>query len=100
MRRRYKAREFTRPIQSKLDLRMRTGKHTVGVYSLPDVGELFPVTLPKIHDGDLSPRVVNGVRQQLRLSRSQLDDLVRCPMTGRQYEEHVRTTLAVDSQTV
>lgn len=86
----YRPRDLTRAFERKLGIQFREGKHRTGWYRLPgtDTG-LFPVTLPKAHRR-WSPSVRHSLFKATRLSPEEYDDLVRCPMTGPQFEARAR----------
>lgn len=78
----------------KLSLERASGtrsKHPVYWYIL-DGKKQLRVTLPNIHGGSnkLSPGFIKGVRDDLRLSSTQLVDLVKCPLSADDYADIIR----------
>ena len=72
-------------VVQKLGFEIRTRKERFALYR--HRGKLILTTaVPKGH-GDLY--VANQFRQQLKLSREQLREAVRCPFGAREYLEHL-----------
>lgn len=82
-------REVTRALTNKVRLSFRGGKERNAWYELDGVARLR-VTAPKSHRGGVTPGTLKQIRNDLRLSTSQLGDLIRCPLSGRDYEQLVR----------
>ena len=94
-RRDYGWRELNNALENKLGIPFRRGKHRSGSYRLPDGEHLFNVTLPHSHRS-VSKGVQRDLLRHTRLSPDEFDDLVRCPMTGPQYEARARELFAAD----
>lgn len=84
----FKYREVVRSIQSKLRMDFRSGSEPNAWYIL-DGKQLFRVTVPHVHEGDVPPRTLNEIRKQCRLPRDDFERLVRCPMSGSDYERRI-----------
>ena len=92
----YRPRDLARAFERKLGVQFREGKHRTGWYRLPEGGAgLFFVALPKAHRR-WSPTVLHSLFKATRLSPEEFDDLVRCPMTGPQFEARARELFAPD----
>ena len=94
-RRDYRWRELNNALENKLGIAFRRGKHRSGSYRLPDGEHLFNVTLPHAHRS-VSKGVQRDLLRNTRLSPDEFDNLVRCPMTGPQYEARARGLFARD----
>jgi hypothetical protein len=72
----------------KLKMETRAGKHRF-VWFVHE-GKAILFTLRSHGRGDLG-RVEHTIRQQLKVSSSQMRDLVNCPMSREAYIQHLRT---------
>ena len=95
-RRDYSWRELNNAFENKLGVPFRSGKHRSGSYRLPDGDRLFNVTLPQQHRRGISRGLQRDLVRKTRLSPDEFDDLVRCPMTGPQFEARARELFAPD----
>lgn len=86
----YGWRELNNAFENKLGIAFRSGKHRSGSYRLPDGDHLFVVTFPQRHRRGVSKGVQRDLLRKTRLSPEEFDDLVRCPMTGPQFEARAR----------
>jgi hypothetical protein len=84
----YKAREIQAGID-KLRVHFRTGQERNAWFKIDDKPVLL-ITAPKIHRGDVPVGTADAIRKQLLLSRDLFDDLVKCPLTGPDYEGLIR----------
>jgi len=82
-------REVKAALEGKLGLAFRGGKENTAWY-VASGKKRFRVTAPKIHKGDVPPGTLGSIRNQIRLTTPQFADLIRCPMTGSDYEQLVR----------
>jgi hypothetical protein len=90
----YKARNVVNCLSDKLGIRFGTGGELNGWYYLEGRKRLR-VTVPKEHGGrDLSPNVVNKIIGKLRINKEEFRLLYRCPMTGSDYEQKIRSLIA------
>jgi hypothetical protein len=57
----------------------------------------FRVTMPNIHGGkkSISPGWLKACRGTVRLSTSEYADLVRCPMSGEEYNKIIRNRFKI-----
>lgn len=86
----YKIRDVNRSVESKLHLNLRSGRELNGFYDL-DGKKLFRVTLMHEHAGqDYRIGTLKKIRESLHLLPEDFDLLVRCPMSGSDYERHIR----------
>lgn len=95
-RRDYGWRELNNAFGNKLGIPFRTGKHRSGSYLLPDGDHLFHVTLPQQHRRGVSRGIQRDLLRKTRLLPEEFDDLVRCPMTGPQFEARARELFAAE----
>ena len=84
----YTPRQLTRAFENKLGIPFRGDRHRSGWYSL-DGRKLFRIVLPKSHR-DWGIKTKSNIFEQTKLTRDEFDDLVRCPMTGPQFEARAR----------
>ena len=84
----YSPRQLSRAFENKLDIPFRGDRHRSGWYTLGD-RRLFRIVMPKAHR-DWSIKTKASMFGATRLSREEFDDLVRCPMTGPQFEARAR----------
>jgi hypothetical protein len=59
-----------------------------------DGRKVLRVAVPKKHVGDLKPKTLNSIRQQLHLDHGQFEDFVHCRLGGSEYETHLRSLIA------
>ena len=83
----------TRALERKVGLDFRSGRERVAWYILEDK-KLFTVHAPTTHRGDLRPGTAAGIRNDLKLTTTQFRDLVRCPISGADYERIIRQKIA------
>ena len=84
-------------IVKKLDLqptRAKRSKHPVYWYVL-DGKQSVRVTMPNTHggSGSLSTGFITSIRNNLRLSNREFEDLIDCPLTSEEFEELIRDRL-------
>jgi predicted RNA binding protein YcfA (HicA-like mRNA interferase family) len=84
-----KYREVASTLEEKLGLDFRQGKDRSAWFVFEGKKRLR-VTVPKTHSGDLAIGTLTAIRKQLTLATGQFLDLVRCPMTGTDFEQVVR----------
>ncbi len=80
-------------LEGKLGLTFRGGRENTAWYTVGGKKRLR-VTAPKSHRGTVPPGTLSQIRNQVRLTRPQLTDLIRCPMTGPDYEKIIRGKIA------
>jgi hypothetical protein len=83
----------TRALEGKVGLDFRSGKERVAWYIL-EGKKLFTVHAPKKHRGDLPPGTAAGIRNDLKLTTTQFNKLVTCPISGADYQQIVRQKIA------
>jgi hypothetical protein len=89
------AKDVVDAVTDKLQLsNLRRTKEQFGDFCL-DGKKQFTVKLPNVHGGNpnLSPGYQKAVRNRLRLTQAQFYDLVRCPMSRKDYENLIRSKL-------
>lgn len=85
--------EINKEVPNKLKLKdIRHGRERHGWYFL-DEKPMFRVTMPNIHGKTLSPGFLRQCRRSTRLTTQQYANLVRCPMSGKEYEKIIRGKL-------
>ena len=80
--------ELTSAISKKLNLQFRIGKERNAWYEL-DGKKILRVTIPKGR-GQVKIGTANSIRNQIKLSIEQYGDLIRCPISGKDYESIIR----------
>jgi hypothetical protein len=62
-----------------------------------DGKRVLKVTLPNIHggSGSISSGFLHNIRNNLKLSTNQFEDLVECPLSAQEYEKIIRHTLGL-----
>ena len=90
----YTPRQLSRAFENKLAIPFRGDRHRSGWYTLGD-RKLFRIVMPKSHR-DWAIKTKSTMFSATRLSPEEFDDLVRCPMTGPQYEARARELFARD----
>lgn len=80
-------------MEKKVRIPFGGGSERTGWYALDGI-KLFRVTIPKIHKNDVTTGTANSIRNQLKLTGPQFGDLLRCPMSGSDYEQLIREKLA------
>ena len=86
------AKEIYRSLPKKLHLRdVRSNREQYGDYYL-DGKYQFKVVMPNIHGGSgaVSRGLLKVCRDSVRLNTRGYFDLVRCPMTGEEYDDIIR----------
>ena len=89
------ARQINKSVPKKLSLqKLETTREQHGDYYL-DGKYQFRVTMPNIHggSGSVSTGMLKIARESVHLTSREYADLVRCPMTGEQYDEKMRDKL-------
>src|SRR5437773_2412607 len=67
------------------------------IVTMEDYGEEIIVTYPAIHGrADVPNGTLHGIRKQLRLEHDDFSRFVACPMSGSEYELHLRTLQTFD----
>jgi hypothetical protein len=90
----YRPRQLSRAFEAKLDIPFRGDRHRSGWYTLGE-RKLFRIVMPKTHR-DWSIKTKATMFTATRLSPEEFDDLVRCPMTGPQFEARARELFMPD----
>jgi len=81
--------------ENKLDIEFRDGKHFNGWYYLEDK-RIARITVPK-GKKSIHPKTYKSMASQLKLDVDQFDDLLECPIEGREYKEIVKALLTPKS---
>jgi predicted RNA binding protein YcfA (HicA-like mRNA interferase family) len=84
-----KKQELARALGQKLKAKPRSTKEN-HVWYIHNGKRILRVTYMKGR-GDIKKGTLTSIRNQLRLTSEQLDDFVKCPMTGKEYEKHLRS---------
>lgn len=87
----FKKREVRRAVEEKLGIQLRSNAELNGWYYL-EGQKVLRVTVPK-GVSDLPPGTAHQIRKQLWLGTPDFIALVRCPMSGNDYEALIRTKL-------
>lgn len=90
----YSPRLLSRAFENKLAIPFRGDRHRSGWYTLGD-RKLFRIVMPKSHR-DWAIKTKSSLFAATRLSPEEFDALVRCPMTGPQFEARARELFAED----
>lgn len=78
-------------LEGKLGIDFRSGEERTGWYCL-DGKKILRVTVTNVHGGDtLSIGVAMKLKNSLKLNRQELIMLYECPMSGRDYENKIRS---------
>lgn len=78
-------------LKDKLGIDFRGGKEPTGWYCL-DGKKVLRVTVTNVHGSDtLSIGVATRLKNSLKLDREELIMLYECPMSGRDYENKIRS---------
>lgn len=86
-----KPRELQRVINEKVKPEERRAGSEMNYWYRLDDKRLFRVTTPKVHQGSSVPTgTLHQIRSSLKLSTNEFADLVRCPMSGSDYEALIR----------
>jgi hypothetical protein len=80
--------EVARALQQKLNLHFRSGKERNAWFHLDGV-PVIRVTMPKGR-GQLAPGTAESIRNQVRLSRAEFLDLIKCPLKESDYLRIIR----------
>jgi len=51
---------------------------------------LFHLTIPKIHQGDVTPGMLRAIQSDLELPDGEFEDLCACPFTRENFQSHMR----------
>ena len=89
MPRSHKSSEVRRAIERKLNPSCFRGSKELNYWLELDGKKVTRVTVTKSND-ELRAGTQASIRNQLRLSREQFDDLVACPMSGVDFHELLR----------
>ena len=84
----YTPRDLTRACENKLEISFSGSKHRSGWYRLGQ-RRLFRIIIPKSHR-DWGVKTKAHILRQTKLTPDEFDELVRCPMTGPQFEARAR----------
>ena len=86
-----KIKQMTGCLKNKLSMDFRGGKEPNAWYCLDDK-RILRVTITNIHGSDtISIGVATRLKNSLKLNRDELKRLYDCPMSGKEYEEKIRT---------
>jgi hypothetical protein len=86
-----KIRKMISCLEDKLSIDFRGGKERTGWYCL-DGKKVLRVTMTNVHGSDtLSIGVATKLKNSLKLDREELKMLYDCPMSGRDYENKIRS---------
>jgi len=85
----HRASEVRRAIERKLNPSYFRGSKELNYWLELDGRKVTRVTVTKSND-ELRVGTQASIRNQLRLSREQFDDLIACPMSGADYYELLR----------
>lgn len=87
----YRPTRLANCLRSKLDVDFGSGSELCGWYYL-DGKKTLRVTVPKGHGhSEISHRVMKRITNSLRINEKQFDDLYRCPMSGSDFEQVIRS---------
>jgi len=89
----HRASEVRRAIERKLNPSCFRGSKELNYWLELDGRKVTRVTVTKSND-ELRAGTQASIRNQLRLSRQEFDDLVLCPMSGSGYFELLRNKVA------
>lgn len=82
-------------MESKLSLKFRGGKEPTTWYWL-DGKPVLRVTVTNVHGSDnLSKGVAKSLKNSLKLSLKELKMLYDCPMSGKDYENKIRSMISM-----
>lgn len=87
----FKKREVRRAVEQKLGIQLRSNAELNGWYYL-EGKKVLRVTVPK-GVSDLPTGTAHQIRKQLWLGTPDFAALVRCPMSGNDYERLIRAKL-------
>lgn len=86
-----KIKKMTSCLENKLSIDFRSGKEPTAWYYL-DGKPALRVTITNVHGGDtLSIGVATKLKSSLKLDREELKMLYDCPMSGKDYENKIRS---------
>lgn len=78
-------------IDGKLKPERRPGGKELQSWFVLDGARLFRITTPHKHSmSSVPPGTVNAIRRSLHLTQPEFADLVRCPLSGSDYERIIR----------
>lgn len=87
----FKIKKMTNCLEKKLGIDLRSGKHPTGWYYL-DGKKILRVTNVKSHGGEnISVGVAQRIKNSLKVSTEELNMIYECPMSGKEYEEKIRS---------
>ncbi|MBI5190260.1 MAG: hypothetical protein HZA22_06265 [Nitrospirae bacterium] len=84
----FEKQEIAQAIIKKLRIKLRKGKERNGWYFLDGV-PVLRVTIPH-GNGNITPGTVNSIINETRLNKEQFRDLIKCPLSAKDYEEIIR----------
>jgi hypothetical protein len=94
---RYKTKKVTNVISNKLNITLEDGKELNGWYWLDDV-KRFKVFVPHQHGGgkgdSISKHVYKDIKNNLKVTEEEFDNLYECPMSGTDYANKIRKMIA------
>lgn len=93
------AKQIYRSVPKKLHLEnLRSNREQYGDYHL-DGKFQFMVKIPNIHGGSgaVTPGLLKMCRESVRLSTKDYANLVRCPMTGEDYDQLIRERITTQN---
>ncbi len=89
MRLNYTKQDIAHAIERKLKIKPRSQSEKNVWYTL-DGKKILRVTYPQGR-GQIKKGTVNSIINQLKLNKNQFKDLVICPLSGKEYEDIIRT---------
>ena len=90
----FSPRDVNQAIEAKLRPERRSGGKEINLWYRLDGKRLFRVTTPKTHSGSAVPAgTLNQIVKSLKVSKDQFSDLVRCPLSGTDYETLIRNKI-------
>jgi hypothetical protein len=91
----FKIKKMTSCLENKLSLDFRGGKEPSDWYRL-DGKPVLRVTITNVHGSDtLSKGVAKSLKNSLKLDVKELKMLYNCPMSGKDYENKIRSKVWV-----
>jgi hypothetical protein len=87
----YNPKDLTNALESKLGITFRDGKERTGWFEV-DGKKQIRFTIPHVHRS-WGKGTISDIRRASKLTNSQFDDLVRCPLSRSGYQRILRQLL-------